>query len=693
MKFAKYLESEAIPEWRKAYINYKGLKKWLKAISEAQETSKRIKAQRSPSYGSIVCNGKPISVPQQAAGQESRSHTPFGRSSSMKRLMRRKSDLRESDESSDDPTHGGQSLDTIISKRGSAERAFFRMLDAELSKVSRFYQDHLNEAKAKLEVIREQVKLVEKFKDQMRSNMILDEEAHPELRKAFGWIQRRYPPAFAYGNNNHQMYGATSSDDDMELVHARQMSYKEARSRIRKACAEFYRSLEMLKNFRVLNKTGFTKILKKFDKTAGWNASRLYMENVRSEEFAKDEELEGLIQDTESLYIQHFADGKRNIGMRKLRVPEQQDQHYHFAVLRIGMMLGLSVPALVAVLYAIFHQPSIFQNEIILQSFLIYASIFLPIAFALAFSLNILAWARFRINYKFIFEFNPRDTLNYRQFAEIPAFMMLVLLYGMWAQITNVFNMSIEYYPLLIFLILSAILFCPFDIFHFSARRWFLEAMEKVHLWNAGKYVSSIGAMLAFGPNRIYGTFVARIVYIILCTINSLYTSAWDLRMDWGLLHVQCKHPYLRDQTIYPQWCYYVAMPVNVLLRFGWIVNVIPVLWLDYRLPYFVSAALEAYRRWQWNFIRMENEHLNNEIPLPFDVSRQIESTEDSATPSSSQTRPLARTPTGTSTYFGRRDFENRPDDPHERKNAGILSKFRATDSDDEDEDTTDHLE
>lgn len=34
MKFAKYLESESIPEWRRAYINYKGLKKKLKAVEK-----------------------------------------------------------------------------------------------------------------------------------------------------------------------------------------------------------------------------------------------------------------------------------------------------------------------------------------------------------------------------------------------------------------------------------------------------------------------------------------------------------------------------------------------------------------------------------------------------------------------------------------------------------------------------------
>jgi SPX domain protein involved in polyphosphate accumulation len=36
MKFAKYLESQSIPEWRRAYINYKALKKRLKAIEKVK---------------------------------------------------------------------------------------------------------------------------------------------------------------------------------------------------------------------------------------------------------------------------------------------------------------------------------------------------------------------------------------------------------------------------------------------------------------------------------------------------------------------------------------------------------------------------------------------------------------------------------------------------------------------------------
>jgi SPX domain protein involved in polyphosphate accumulation len=37
MKFAKYLETQSIPEWRKAYIDYKSLKKKLKVIEKVRK--------------------------------------------------------------------------------------------------------------------------------------------------------------------------------------------------------------------------------------------------------------------------------------------------------------------------------------------------------------------------------------------------------------------------------------------------------------------------------------------------------------------------------------------------------------------------------------------------------------------------------------------------------------------------------
>lgn len=42
MKFSKYLESQSVPEWRKAYIYYKGLKKKLKQVERVTMTTKAL---------------------------------------------------------------------------------------------------------------------------------------------------------------------------------------------------------------------------------------------------------------------------------------------------------------------------------------------------------------------------------------------------------------------------------------------------------------------------------------------------------------------------------------------------------------------------------------------------------------------------------------------------------------------------
>lgn len=104
----------------------------------------------------------------------------------------------------------------------------------------------------------------------------------------------------------------------------------------------------------------------------------------------------------------------------------------------------------------------------------IYASFLLPILFCLGFSINLIVWHRFRINYKLIFELNSRDNLDYHQFAELPSILLLIsccIMYIDFSQLTAPAIPS-ELYPLILFIILAAIMLCPFNIFYLSARRW-----------------------------------------------------------------------------------------------------------------------------------------------------------------------------------------------------------------------------
>ena len=50
---------------------------------------------------------------------------------------------------------------------------------------------------------------------------------------------------------------------------------------------------------QILNKSGFVKILKKFDKTAGWAASTLYLAKVNEQPFVRSGQLDAIIAETE----------------------------------------------------------------------------------------------------------------------------------------------------------------------------------------------------------------------------------------------------------------------------------------------------------------------------------------------------------------------------------------------------------
>ncbi|GAQ90378.1 phosphate transporter [Klebsormidium nitens] len=161
-------------------------------------------------------------------------------------------------------------------------------------------------------------------------------------------------------------------------------------------------------------------------------------------------------------------------------------------------------------------------------------------------------------------------------------------------------------------------------------RRFFEEGRERVHVANAGKYLS---AMLAVSFRLWYlnsGTRAGLVLSIIAAVVATAYQAYWDLVMDWGLLRRHARHPWLRDQLVLKHnSIYYAAMVADVVLRLAWIQS-ISRFRFGGRVPpsimTLIAASLEVLRRGLWNFFRLENEHLNNvgkfravrSIPLPF---------------------------------------------------------------------------
>ena len=86
--------------------------------------------------------------------------------------------------------------------------------------------------------------------------------------------------------------------------------------------------------------------------------------------------------------------------------------------------------------------------------------------------------------------------------------------------------------------------------------------------------------------------------------------------MDWGLFDAKAppEYKFLREELIYPVKYYYVAIVEDLVLRFGWTLNLslTEVGAIPPDLITLVLAPCEVVRRFIWNFYRLENEHLNN---------------------------------------------------------------------------------
>ncbi|KAJ3599473.1 hypothetical protein NHX12_033434 [Muraenolepis orangiensis] len=144
------------------------------------------------------------------------------------------------------------------------------------------------------------------------------------------------------------------------------------------------------------------------------------------------------------------------------------------------------------------------------------------------------------------------------------------------------------------------------------------------HLVNAGKYsttffVVTFAALYSTHREQKHAdadTFFY--LLIMFSTISSLYTLIWDLRMDWGLFDRGAgENTFLREEIVYPHKAYYYcAILEDVILRFAWTIQIslstITSTHSTGDIVATVLAPLEVFRRFVWNFFRLENEHLNN---------------------------------------------------------------------------------
>ena len=157
-------------------------------------------------------------------------------------------------------------------------------------------------------------------------------------------------------------------------------------------------------------------------------------------------------------------------------------------------------------------------------------------------------------------------------------------------------------------------------------RRYYDSKKKNPHLLNAGKYASSFfvaitnslrrGSTSSYVDNPTSNPFIY--IWILTAFISSTYKVTWDLKRDWGFFDKNAgENRFLRDQLVYSsKFFYYYAIIQDIIFRYIWMINIFVYFQTD-TAEYadvigFSYGLVELFRRFFWNFFRLENEHLNN---------------------------------------------------------------------------------
>ncbi|XP_076053995.1 solute carrier family 53 member 1-like isoform X2 [Oratosquilla oratoria] len=143
------------------------------------------------------------------------------------------------------------------------------------------------------------------------------------------------------------------------------------------------------------------------------------------------------------------------------------------------------------------------------------------------------------------------------------------------------------------------------------------------HLVNAFKYSTTFFVVtFSYLRNNYSGQYVNDIdnpfFYLWLGSLffSSCFVYWWDVVMDWGLFDKNCgEYKFLREEMVYSSpFYYYFGIVEDFILRFSWTFSVSLVEFdhLSKEVMSTIIAPLEVFRRFIWNFYRLENEHLNN---------------------------------------------------------------------------------
>lgn len=266
------------------------------------------------------------------------------------------------------------------------QKEFFSFLDNELEKIENFYKTKEKEATQRLSVLRDQLHIMRdrRLDELLRAQQvkqhhhsIADGTNGDDVNAAYG-LDSDEPKNHGEGKTSwrdpfHSALNVTrgghfgkttkalktlgtpralrgeeqnidSHRDYSRRPRPPEVPYRFAKRKLKVALTEFYRGLELLKSYALLNRTAFRKINKKYDKTVNAKPPLRYMnEKVSNAWFVQSDVIEGHIRTVEDLYTRYFERGNHKVAVGKLRVKSARAGDYTDSMFRCGSCLGIAL--------------------------------------------------------------------------------------------------------------------------------------------------------------------------------------------------------------------------------------------------------------------------------------------------------------------------------------------------------------
>ncbi|KAI5056457.1 hypothetical protein GOP47_0028742 [Adiantum capillus-veneris] len=531
VKFSKQLESQLVPEWKSAFCNYWQLKKELKQIKLSQPTRHSFVTPR-PSVSTLSFNNL------------------TRRRSVQKDVIL--VHLRHSVSNQPEDYYETEFVDPAAD--GDVEKAFFATLDLQLNKVNQFYRrkeslllqrgEDIKLQLEKLMTMRKVMKLHQGYAADMNdllaqthlsnsqqteddllppSTILIDTQECVEVESgssggtdqdgfyrvaadmnftAVSPIELDIPkenPALSlsavvqmlWDDVLRQSKNGSSSWRQFSRLDRKKIQYADKMLRV--AFIELYRGLGLLRSFSYLNMIAFTKILKKYDKITGRDASITYMKVVERAYFHGSDKVVKMMDEVEKIFTNYFTQGDHKKAMTFLRPIQQKSSHT--ITFFLGIFIGCSVACLLT-FGVLLHlngfnsaadSPQETRKNVYMDTiFPVFSFLSLVVLHLYMYGWNLFMWREKRINYAFIFEFATNTELKYREVLLVASGLTMLVVGGLLGHFIACMSPSIPFntaiIPLLVLMVFLFILFLPFDICYRSSRYFFLASLKHIVL-------------------------------------------------------------------------------------------------------------------------------------------------------------------------------------------------------------------